>query len=267
MLQAGLTWPQALALALAGAYVRRERWTDKRLFLTAGGLVWVDGSPSRVVRAADFGRSEFLAMDWTNMGFDQGDCIPHPGWTHIHIDAQEQVANPQTGWALAAPPGGRATWANPFSVEREAHVWANTGYGGGAGISMHGFTFLRQSPLHYNGTTNGIYTVAPGATMLWGGGVWGLYGGITFEPETNPQPPLQRVIPNPFSAPCSVQISGVAQDALLLNGMEVALPASFSLQAGDTFTLAALLRNPAIQPVASFDLDVDFSIEEAPLPG
>ena len=90
--QYGLTWAQARSLLAAGAYVRRELWTDRKLFLTSGGLVWVDAAGSqRVVQGADFGRAEFLAKDWTNMGFDQNGCIKHPGWTEIAIDETATV--------------------------------------------------------------------------------------------------------------------------------------------------------------------------------
>ena len=261
MFQAGLSWPQALALAVAGSFVRRERWTAKRLFRTDGGLVWVDGVPSRVVRATDFGRDELLALDWTNMGFDQGDCLPHPGWTHLSIHETLVVTNPQYGWDVGAAVGARTTWANPFSVARVARVWANTGYGGGASLSLKGFTFLRKSSVPYGGgSTNADYTVAPGATIIAVGGIYGLAAGIVFAQEVNPPAPLQRVIANPFAAACAVQIAGTASDALLINRVEVALPASFTLSAGATFTLAALLRDPATQPVAALDLEVDFTL-------
>ena len=71
---------------------------------------------------------------------------------------------------------------------------------------------------------------------------------------------MQRVIPNPFTAACAVEITGTATDALLLNGVEVPLPATFTLAMGRAFTLAALLRDPATQPVASLDLEVDFTL-------
>jgi hypothetical protein len=73
---------------------------------------------------------------------------------------------------------------------------------------------------------------------------------------TGPTPMLSRRIPNPFSAACSVTITGTASDALLLNGNETPLPASFTLAAGASFSLAALVRNPPSQPVADLNLEV-----------
>lgn len=61
-------WPTAEQAGRAGFFVRRRFWTTKWLRWSAG--LWFlreTGQPERVVRAADFGRDEFLASDWTHM--------------------------------------------------------------------------------------------------------------------------------------------------------------------------------------------------------
>ena len=253
MFQHGLTWPQALALALAGSYVRRELWTDKRLFHTDGGLVWVDGSPSRVVQSADFGREEFLAKDWTNMGFDQGHCLdpvtPDPTSTHIVINETE-IVKVQAGY-----PGGTKmnppSWGNPLVVDGRSYISRLQS---------------RWSP-------------GNGATYNWVNPITGALEPVTFSqwpavPSTGEGPTvmLQRTITNPFSAPCQVLITGTATDVLLLNGAEIPLPASFQLGAAglmyafggigasSTATVAALVRNPPSQPVAALNIDIAFSL-------
>jgi hypothetical protein len=246
MFRYGLSWPQARALLVAGSYVRRERWTDKRLFLTAGGLVWVDGSPARVVRSADFGRTEFLAKDWTDMGFDQGDCVDHPGWTHISIDETDR-------WRAATP---ERSVPNPPS-------WAPL-YSGGRIISPGRIVNYRSE---------GFFWVHPFLTMPAPNGQTNWYGRIIMVPvrelvtyTITPADPgtgnllLSRTITNPFSAACQVEIAGSARDVLLLNGRAASLPASFQLASGASFTLTAKLLNPAAQPVAAMDLEVDLSL-------
>ena len=239
MFQHGLTWPQAEVLMDAGAYVRRERWTDKRLFRTSGQLVWVDGSPSRVVRAADFGREEFLAKDWTNMGFDQGDCIDHPGWTHIVIDetARWKAAVPEQ--RIPNPP----SWAPLYSGTREIS------YG-----VIHNFLskgVCWQAIM--SGVTKDGRKIAAGTTELV------TYTIIPAVPGTG-DVLLSRTIPNPFTAACLVAITGSATDTLLLDGHEVPLPISFPLAQGAGFTIAARLRNAASQPVAALNLTVDLTL-------
>ena len=253
MLQNGLTWPQALALALAGAYVRRELWTDKRLFITAGALVWVDGSPSRVVQAADFGREEFLARDWTNMGFDQGHCldpvIPTPNptpTTHLLVN-ETAIVKVQSGY-----PGG--TKMNPPS-------W-------GQPLIVDGRSYISRIQSRWSGGPYTYYWVHP---------ITGVIEPVTYSqwpavPASGQGPTvmLQRAISNPFSAPCHVLITGSATDALLLNGAETPLPASFQLGgagimygaggSGSTATVAALVRNPTVQPVAALNIDIAFSL-------
>ena len=60
-------WRTAARAARAGHFVRRRGWTTK--WLRWWGGLWFlreTGSAERVVRAADFGRDEFLAGDWTH---------------------------------------------------------------------------------------------------------------------------------------------------------------------------------------------------------
>lgn len=73
-------WRTAARAARAGHMVRRRGWTTK--WLRWWGGLWFlreTGSPERVVRAADFGRDEFLAGDWTHM---PPECI---------VEAQKQT--------------------------------------------------------------------------------------------------------------------------------------------------------------------------------
>ncbi len=246
MFRFGLTWAEARALLSSGSYVRRERWTDKRLFLTDGGLVWVDASPARVVRAGDFGRTEFLAHDWTDMGFDQGDCVDHPGWTHIAIDETAR-------WRAATP---ESSVPNPPS-------WAPL-YSGGRIVSPGRMVNYRSE---------GIFWVHPFLTVSDPAGTRDWYGRVRQVPvrelvtyKVTPADPgtgnvlLSRTIPNPFSAGCQVEITGTARDVLLLNGRAAALPVTFVLAAGSTLTLASKLLNPSAQPVAALNLEVDFSL-------
>jgi len=85
-------------------------------------------------------------------------------------------------------------------------------------------------------------------------------GTLYFPRPTGPTPMLARMIVNPFSSACKVEITGAASDALLINGVEASLPASFMLGNGGQFTLASLVRNPRLQPVASLDLEVTLSL-------
>ncbi|MEI6035097.1 MAG: hypothetical protein WCS65_12570 [Verrucomicrobiae bacterium] len=232
MFRYGLSWPEARSLLSAGAYVRRELWTDKRLFLTPGGLVWVDASPARVVQAEDFGRGEFLARDWTDMGFDQGGCIDNPGWTEIAID--------ETGNVIYREYVPASSVQNPPSWGR-----------------------------FFNGRAYESRRIVDRATggMLWVHPITGATEPVTYTvtPEvpasgTGPTVILSRSIVNPFAAACRVSISGAAVDALMVAGVAVALPTSFSLAAGAAFALAVLVRNPRVQPRASLDIVVTFSI-------
>lgn len=74
-----LSWSQARALAVAGAYIRRWDWTDRWLMRT-GFLWWIvplipGAFEPRLVQATDFGRMEFLATDYTTMWPDQRECL------------------------------------------------------------------------------------------------------------------------------------------------------------------------------------------------
>ena len=233
MFQAGLSWPQALALTVTGSFVRRERWTAKRLFRTDGALIWVDGVPSHVVRAADFGRDEFLALDWTNMGFDQGDCIPHPNWTRLLID-ETAIVTPHP-FVPARTARNPPSWGDPYRVGGRTYVNRMESDRQGGFLWVHPIT----------GATEAMTVTTIPAIPASG------YG---------PTVILARTIPNPFTDACSVQITGTASDAMLLNTVEVPLPASFSLAAGATFALSALLRNPATQPVAALNLEANFTL-------
>ena len=61
-------WQTAVRAGRAGHMVRRRGWTTKWL-RWLGGLWWlrVTGEAERVVRAADFGKADFEASDWTHM--------------------------------------------------------------------------------------------------------------------------------------------------------------------------------------------------------
>ncbi len=76
-MQANLSWPQAKALADTGSVVRRAGWINKSIFVNAGRLCWLnapDGS-QRVMRASDFARGDFLALDYTDSAPNQGHCV------------------------------------------------------------------------------------------------------------------------------------------------------------------------------------------------
>jgi len=265
----GLTWPEARGLAAQGAFVRRERWTDKRLFRTPGALVWVDAVPPRVVQGADFGREEFLAKDWTDMGFDQGDCIEHPGWTHFLIDETAVIPGVEEGITLV--PG--VPWVNPFGVKVSGHFAGLINYSqkitGNEGFRPTKTIWFKGDPSANHWWDVMVwFDLEPGGSITMPVGIWrlGAYpphsniGTLYFPRPTGPTPMLARTIPNPFSAACRVEITGTASDALLINGREQALPVTFTLAAGGQFTLAALVRNPRLQPVASLDLEVTLSL-------
>lgn len=61
-------WATAEQAGRAGHLVRRVGWTTKWLRWFAG-LWWIrpNGEDERVVRTTDFGKDEFLAVDWTHM--------------------------------------------------------------------------------------------------------------------------------------------------------------------------------------------------------
>ena len=253
--RSGLSWPEARVLLEQGSYVRRDRWTDKRLFRTAGALVWVDATPPRVVRDADFGRAEFLALDWTNMGFDQGDCIPHPGWTQLLINetARWTTATPAT--RVPNPP----SWAPLYVGGREVSFGTMHAWAGGHVAPPRTTESYWEHPFL-------MVPAVPAALDWYGRPVLGaLYELVTW--TVTPASPgsgdilLSRTIPNPFAAACAVAITGTATDALLLNGVEVPLPASFALASSASFTLAVRLRNPTVQAVASLNLEVDLTLE------
>ncbi len=239
MFHSGLSWAEALALLVDGAFVRRERWTDKRLFRTEGALVWVDAVPPRVVQSADFGRAEFLARDWTDAGFDQGGCIPHPNSTRILVDetALVKVQPYVPGYKSLNPPSWGAYIEGPNGVRH--------------------YNYLRAGDWS-GGLPPGTYWVNDFA----GKSEPVTYTDIPAIPESGygPTAMLARTIPNPFAAACSVAISGTATDALLLDAREVALPVAFHLAEAASFTLAALVRNPPSQPAATLHLEVDLSL-------
>ena len=239
MFHAGLSWAQALALLVDGAFVRRERWTDKRLFRTAGALVWVDAAPPRVVQSADFGRAEFLALDWTDAGFDQGGCIPHPRSTRILVDetALVKVQPYVPGHKALNPPSWGEYTEGPKGVRHYNYLRMGNWSGGLPPGTYWINDFSRASELV-------TYTDVPAIPASG-------YG---------PTPVLSRTILNPFSAACAVEITGTASDALLLNSGEAALPVTFHLAAAASFTIAALVRNPPAQPAAALNLEVNLSL-------
>jgi hypothetical protein len=79
-MQAGLSWPEARALAIAGNNVRRAQWADRWIFAPRGVLFWLEtlAGTRRIVQAGDFQRPEFLARDWTDAGVDQNKCVDEP---------------------------------------------------------------------------------------------------------------------------------------------------------------------------------------------
>lgn len=285
MFRHGLSWLAARALLASGSYVRRERWTDKRLFLTAGGLVWVDASPSRVVQDGDFGRAEFLANDWTDMGFDQGDCIDHPGWTHISIDETRvfsvaadvdvRAASLPYRQRLAYPgasvdptlPEGVITIKALSAINIIVSGRTDSGMRAWRGLGTLDETML-SDPV-FSISTGDWKTFSFPARLL--AGEWiallgiherSVYAGLRDISLrfSGSAVALQRTIPNPFSAACRVEIAGTVRDLLLLNARDVLLPVSFVLSEGASFTLGAKLFNPAVQPVAALDLEVDLSL-------
>ncbi len=77
-----LNWFQAREFMRQGAYFRRVQW---RKWLFYSSYVWsisetVDGvAVTHVVLNSDFGKDEFLAMDWTDEPWDAALPNPYPG--------------------------------------------------------------------------------------------------------------------------------------------------------------------------------------------
>jgi hypothetical protein len=72
-----MNWFSARDFAKAGTPIRRLPWTDKWITYWRG-LWWchIRDTAARVVRTTDFGKTEFLAEDWTTIAPEREDCPP-----------------------------------------------------------------------------------------------------------------------------------------------------------------------------------------------
>lgn len=75
-----MTFSQSRAISQAGLHVRRSAWSsDKWLMLWRGTwFCFAGGNPPHPVRAADYGRDDLLATDWTTMPAALAACPVDP---------------------------------------------------------------------------------------------------------------------------------------------------------------------------------------------
>ena len=295
-MQAHLSWSAARSLAASGSRVRRAGWTDRYVFRTRGGLHWLGdyaGTYKRVIRAADFQRPEFLALDWTDADPDQNHCVgieadtykagevvsysPAPVWTDGNFSSGTLSAGIASVDVPSLP--GRA-----FLKLELPH---NTSPVGGDGrpfiliwIERGGVWVQTQQ----TATGRGYFEVSPGSTIWIGkpgtyedgrpfpatpvvvGGTWEIYFSV---PSTPPAPDTSnyglRKIANPFAAPVSVVLTGSVNDTLLLNGAPVRSgagfdPVSFQLASGGSFTIAARSVRTDFPFYIGYDLAATFTV-------
>lgn len=132
--QTNLSWPEARALARAGAMVRRIGWLDRWLF--ASGPLWFilpNAGDRRPVQSTDWTAAEFLATDFTTILVDQFECAfptqpdpdpqPDPGGPIVqlyefYIDLPYNTGRRPIG---GYPIYGQREIANPFATA--CNVW------------------------------------------------------------------------------------------------------------------------------------------------
>ena len=282
-MQAQLSWSAARSLAASGSRVRRAAWTDRYVFRTRGGLHWLGdyaGTYKRVIRAADFQRTEFLALDWTDADPDQNHCVgieadtyqagevvsysPAPIWTDGNFSSGTLAAGLQTINIPNLP--GRA--------------WLKLEFPHNTGLVL---LWIGSTQTWQPATGRGYAEVPPGSTVVIGrpgtyndgspypatpvviGGTWSLYFSVS---STPPAPDTSnyglRTISNPFMAPVTVVLTGSVNDTLLLNGSPVRSGASFEavsfqLASGGSFTVAARSDRRDFPFPIGYDLSATFT--------
>lgn len=265
-MQAHLSWAAARALAAAGARVRRAGWTDRFVFRTAGGLHWLaDYSETfaRVVRASDFGREEFLALDWTDADPDQNHCIG------IEDDTYQAGGIVSVSGGTPAVPGRTLAWGTTYTRAIGEIVGASVD-GTPKNLATITLTMTRGSEVRtFTGAATGVgddtYLGFDGASIVLSEGFpgpvtairswplpWPGEAGVTFSfskrggisgaveslgaPATSgdPAPAIAlaqnyapRTVDNPFLSAVEVTLSGSVTDTLLLDGVEVRSGAAF----------------------------------------
>ncbi|MEI6493829.1 MAG: hypothetical protein WCO94_14875 [Verrucomicrobiota bacterium] len=280
-MQAHLSWPAARAVAASGSRVRRAAWTDRFVFRTAGGLHWLGdyaGTFRRVVRGADFGRAEFLALDWTDADPDQDHCVG------IEADTYQAggLIGPQTftdqinlgsgGNSMPAGDYGMTVFRNPFPSEATADVsgyvdnWVlfngvpEAGWGNFYTLPPHNFAKKLLIP------EGGSFTLACRNAPYSGFNPWALVANVTWSAPFIARPDYyERTVANPFAGPVAVEITGNVFDTLILDGIAtrsgVAFePLSFSLAAGSSFTIAARSSRRDYPYFVGYDLAATFTL-------
>ena len=129
-------WPTAAQAGKAGFFVRRNLWTDRWLQYY-NGLGWLRAGTEtpRVVKAADFGRDEFLAADWTNLPPEcvqaaqvaSGQACPKP--FEPNDPGSPEVTGNDGGSGDGNPPGGGGS--DPGNGGDDNSGGGNSGSGAG----------------------------------------------------------------------------------------------------------------------------------------
>ncbi len=129
-------WPTAAQAGKAGFFVRRNLWTDRWLQYY-NGLWWLRAGTEtpRVVKAADFGRDEFLAADWTNLPPEcvqaaqvaSGQACPKP--FEPNDPGSPEVTGNDGGSGDGNPPGGGGS--DPGNGGDDNSGGGNSGSGAG----------------------------------------------------------------------------------------------------------------------------------------
>ncbi len=139
-------WPTAVLAGKAGHLVRRTGWTDRWLQYY-NGLWWLRPGTNTpyVVKAADFGRDEFQASDWTNLPPEcvqaaqtaTGQTCPKP----FVPDDPGVPENPTDGTGSGGAtdvPGDHPTTGEPGTPPSGGGGGGGGGSGGGSGNGSGG---------------------------------------------------------------------------------------------------------------------------------
>lgn len=286
-MQSKLSWPQARALARRGSRVRRAAWDDRYVFRTDGGLFWLadyDETFQRVIRATDFAREEFLALDWTDADPDQNHCVGiefgnFQSGIVLGSDTPAATSEVNLGSATAAAEGdyGFTVFKNPLPVAAIASVRGSvdnwyvlngvpeagwTGWGKPAPYSNHFFAFDINVP------SGGQFTLAARNAIADSSGwnPWYLGATVTWTARVVLDPQyFERTIDNPFVAPVTVVLTGSVTGQLLLNGIPVREsgtidPVSFQLPAGGSFTISVRPTRRDFPFFIGYDIDASFTV-------
>jgi hypothetical protein len=254
-MQANLPWKAARALAATGSRVRRAEWTDRYIFRSPGGLHWIadyDETYQRVVRADDFERGEFLALDWTDADPDQNLCVGIDLGAYAAGELAGVLSTTQEGFTYNTR---QSPWVlNPRRYVNRQAVSVTVTYS----WSVSDQNMQNLPPGSYAVQT----TLPPGGSV----DMWNLLGGwlyanigyaaaffsgvittswrqMTFDTSNYGQ----RVVFNPFASAVSVKLTGSVWDKLLLNGVVVRstggggafADVEFTLPINGSFTIAA----------------------------